>query len=141
MERNMRVLLADRDEVFLDVAQRFLSDGGHEATIATNGLETVANMRRNLPDAVVLDRELLWGGCDGVLALMQQVPEWSEIPLILTSTETMPEDSDSVVGLPVVARLQKPYRLKELAVHLHRGGPKDTPNPAVSCFQGGRPWA
>ena len=135
----MRVLLADRDEAFLEVAQCYLSDGGHEATIATNGLETVANLRRNLPDAVVLDRELLWGGCDGVLALMQQVPEWSEIPLILTSTEAMPEDSDSVAVPPVVARLQKPYRLKELVVHLHACNLKDTPSPLSVVVQGGRP--
>ena len=55
----MRVLIADGDEVFLEVSQRYLSDRGHKVNIATNGLETVAGLRRNLPDVVVLDRELL----------------------------------------------------------------------------------
>ena len=132
-------MIVVRKRTPLSVSCRYLSDRGHEANIATNGLETVASLRRNLPDAVVLDRELLWGGCDGVLALMQQVPEWSEIPLILTSTEAMPEDSDSVAVPPVVARLQKPYRLKELVVHLHACNLKDTPSPLSVVVQGGRP--
>lgn len=58
----MRVLFADGDEAFLEVAQRYLSHRGHEVNIATNGLETVARLRRDLPDIVVLERELLWGG-------------------------------------------------------------------------------
>jgi CheY-like chemotaxis protein len=135
----MRVLIADRDEEFLEVAQRYLSDRGHKANIATNGLETVASLRRNLPDVVVLDQDLLWGGRDGVLALMQQIPGWSEIPLILTSTAAMPDDSNSAVGPLVVARLQKPYRLKELVVDLHACSLSDTPCPLSVVAQGGRP--
>ncbi|QDU29259.1 Regulator of RpoS [Anatilimnocola aggregata] len=133
----MRVLIADGDEVFLEVAQHYLSDSGHEVNIATNGLDTVADLRRELPDVVVLDRELLWGGSDGVRALMQQVPRWSEIPLILTSTDVLPEVSGSVAGPPVAARLRKPYRLKDLLVHLHECSLIGTPSPLSVAVQRG----
>ncbi|MBM3272865.1 response regulator [Candidatus Kaiserbacteria bacterium] len=135
----MRVLMADGDEVFLEVAQRYLSDRGHEVNIARNGLEAVASLRRGLPKVVVLERELLWGGSDGVRALMRKVPGWSEIPLILTSSDAMPDDSDSVAGPPVVARLQKPYRLKDLLEHLHACSLNGTPSLLSGVAQGGRP--
>jgi CheY-like chemotaxis protein len=113
----MRVLIADGDEVLLEVAQCYLARHGHEVKTATNGLESVAILRRDMSDAVVLEREMLWGGSDGVRALMQQDPAWSEIPLILTSDDEVTEES-CFASPPLVAQLQKPYRLEELLGHL-----------------------
>jgi hypothetical protein len=87
----------------------------------------------------VLDRELLWGGCDGVLALMQQIPGWSELPLILTSSDVMPEGFGTVAGPPVISRLRKPYRLRELLVHLQACSLNGTPSQMSVVVQGGRP--
>jgi DNA-binding response OmpR family regulator len=138
MERGMRVLIADGDEVVLDLAQRYLSDRGHKVNVATNGLETVASLRLDLPDVVVLDQGLRWGCSDGVRAIMQQVSRWSGIPLILTWSG-MPDDSDSVAGPPVVARLQKPYRLKDLLDHLQACSLNGAPSPLSVVLYGGRP--
>lgn len=113
----MRVLIADGDEVLLEVAQCYLARHGHEVKTATNGLESVAILRRDVPDVVVLQRELLWGGSDGVRAFMQQVPGWSEIPVILTSDDEVTEES-CFASPPLAAQLQKPYRLEELLGHL-----------------------
>lgn len=135
----MRVLIADGDEGFLEVAQDYLSSCGHEVNIARNGLEAVASLRRGLPNVVVLERELLWGGSDGVRALMRKVPGWSEIPLILTSSDAMPDDSNAVAGPPVVARLQKPYRLRDLLKHFHACSLNGTPSSLSGVAQGGRP--
>lgn len=110
----MRVLIADGDEAFLEVAQRYLSQNGHEAETASNGLECVACLRRDAPDVVVLEQEMLWGGSDGVRALMQSDIEWSRIPVIITSTN----EFRSHAGAPLAAQLQKPYRLKDLLGHL-----------------------
>lgn len=70
----MRVLITDGDEGFLEVAQDYPSNCGHEVDIARNGLEAIASLRRGLPNVVVLERELLWGGSDGVRALMRKFP-------------------------------------------------------------------
>lgn len=118
MERGMRVLIADRDQAFLSVAQQYLSRHGHEVKTATNGLESVAIMHRDVPDAVVLQRELLWGGGDGVLALMQPPSGWSKIPVILTSDGGISEESCPITCPQLVAQLQKPYRLEDLLGHL-----------------------
>lgn len=108
----MRVLMADGDEMFLDVAQRYLSHRGIEVKTATNGLESVALLRRDVPDVVVLHRQLLWGGSDGVRACMQQVPGWAEIPVILTLDDEVTESC--LASPPLAAQLPKPYRLQEL---------------------------
>lgn len=131
----MRVLIADGDKVFLDIAQDYLLHCGLEVNVATNGVEAVASLRRDRPDVVVLDRELLWGGEDGVRALMRQVSRWSEIPVILTSTDVMPEESGFAAGPPVVARLRKPYRLRDLLVHLRECGMNGTTSPLSAVVQ------
>jgi len=118
-EFGLRILIADGDEVWLETAQRYLTHYGHEVKTARNGLEAVAGLRHDQPNVVVLERELLWGGSDGVRALMRKIPRWAEIPLILTSSDAIPDDSDSFTGPPVVARLQKPFRLQDLRVHFH----------------------
>jgi hypothetical protein len=71
---------------------------------------------------VVLQRELLWGGGDGVLALMQQHSRWSWIPVIVTSDGGIPEKSGPLTSPQVVTQLQKPYRLEDLLGHLQKCG-------------------
>lgn len=125
----MRVLLADGDEVLLEVAQRYLARHGHETNTATNGLESVASLRSDMPDVVVLQRELLWGGSDGVLACMQRDPRWSGIPVILTSDDEAREQS-CLASPPLAAQLQKPYRLEDLLDRLQACRTNGTPTPA-----------
>jgi len=134
-EHGMRVLIADEDEVFLEVAQRYLSRHGLDVKTATNGVESVALLRRDMPDIVVLEGELLWGGSDGVRALMMQDPAWSEIPVILIS-DKVPEES-WFRRPPLAAQIQKPYRLEELLAHLQACRTDGTPNP-VSVIVAGR---
>jgi len=125
----MRVLIADGDEEFLEVAQRYLSRHGLQVKTATNGLESVAHMRCDVPDVVVLQRELLWGGSEGVRACMQQVPEWSEIPVILTLDDEVTEEP-CFASPPLAAQLLKPYRLQELLGHLQSCRVDRTLHPA-----------
>jgi CheY-like chemotaxis protein len=138
MERGMRVLIAEGDKVFLDIAQDYLSHCGLEVNIATNGVEAIAALRRDLPDVVVLDRELPWGGEDGVRALMGQVPRLSEIPVILTSSDVLPEESGSLASPPILARLRKPYRLRELLARLRECSLSNTTSSSSALVQEAR---
>lgn len=126
----MRVLLADDCEVFLKVAQRYLSHHGHDVKIANSGLECVSLLHHYVPDVVVLDRELLWGGSDGVRAFMFQVSKLSLIPLIMTSNDMMPEESGHTASPPVSTQLQKPFRLDALLRSLQVCSSNSLLNPA-----------
>jgi DNA-binding response OmpR family regulator len=109
----MRVLLADADEVHLEIVQSFLWDRGHEAEIATDALECLSILREFLPDVLVLDRDLLWGGSEGVLAAMHNDPLLPEISVVLTTDGELEEPLIGLARLPL-ACLAKPYRLGDL---------------------------
>jgi DNA-binding response OmpR family regulator len=117
----MRVLLADTDDIFLEIVQSFLWDRGHEAEIATDGLECISILREFVPDALVIDRDLVWGGPDGVLDLMAEDRLLSNIPVILTADGRIDDELLARSGLPI-ACLTKPYRLGELLAHLNEAG-------------------
>ena len=44
-------------------------------TTATTGLECIQRLREAVPDVLVLDPTLPWGGGDGVLAVVHEEPE------------------------------------------------------------------
>jgi CheY-like chemotaxis protein len=111
-EDEVRVLLADADEPFLEIMQSYLWDCGHEAEIAADGLECITILREFVPDVLVLDGELLWGGCDGVVEHMRDNHLLCRIPIILIA-DTVREFYRPAYA-QVSARLRKPFRLSDL---------------------------
>jgi DNA-binding response OmpR family regulator len=109
----MRILLADRDEAFLEIVQTFLWDRGHEAEIAASGAKCAAIWRAFQPHVLVLDRDLIGGNSQTFLARMDADIPLKNTPIILTSDGEIPDEVIATAGLPV-ACLRKPYRLSEL---------------------------
>ena len=70
----IRVLMADPDESLQPVYREPLLQEGFELVTAVSGLECVARLRERVPDVLVLEPQLPWGGGDGVLAIMGEVP-------------------------------------------------------------------
>ena len=79
----IRVLIADSDESLLACCREYLSQHGLEVATATSGLDCVAQLRTFVPDALVLEPELLWGGADGVLAVMEEDPTVPRVPVLV----------------------------------------------------------
>jgi DNA-binding response OmpR family regulator len=78
--------MADPDESLAPVYREPLSREGFELGTALNGLECVARLRECVPDVLVLEPHMPWGGGDGVLALMGEFPHLATVPvMILTS--------------------------------------------------------
>jgi DNA-binding response OmpR family regulator len=114
----MQVLIADCDSEFLDIAKRFLTQCGHEAMVASNGLECIACLRYSAPDILVLDSELRWGGSDGVCDFMKDEPAWSAIPIILITDEKLECKTDCKADFRIFDRMKKPYSLTQLVGRL-----------------------
>jgi DNA-binding response OmpR family regulator len=72
---SVRVLIADRDEFLLATYREHLSRHGAIVATATTGLTCIDRLRDFTPDVLVLDPAILWGGGDGVLAMMHEEPE------------------------------------------------------------------
>ena len=82
----VRVLIADPDEAITSMYQEPLLQEGFEVDTATSGLECVARMREQVPDVLVLEPNMPWGGGGGVLAMMNETPRFTTVPvMVLTS--------------------------------------------------------
>lgn len=78
--------MADPDASLASVYRGPLLQEGFELLMAASGLECVARLRECMPDVLVLEPQLPWGGGDGVLAMMGEVPGLAIIPvMVLTS--------------------------------------------------------
>src|SRR5262245_43939264 len=108
------LLIAATDEDSADYYQRFFTDHGYEAETASDGLDCVSKLRCFLPDVLVLDLDLLWGGGDGVLAHIREDATLPRVPVILVAPETCSDIPADMLDAPVVAWLKKPVRLKAL---------------------------
>ena len=108
------LLIADGDAELCDLYQRFLTDRGYEVKTSSDGLDCLRMLHQMTPDALVLDREILWGGGDGVLAWLREEIPTRGIPVILTATAECPQDFAEFIEPPIVAYLPKPIMLTAL---------------------------
>jgi CheY-like chemotaxis protein len=77
---------------------------------AFSGLECVARLRERVPEIVVLEPQLPWGGGEGVLAIMGEVPELATVPvMVLTSCRSL-RLLEAVARFPI-----NDYQIKPLA--------------------------
>jgi len=80
---------------------------GIDVVVAKCGLDCMERMHDLQPDIVILDTALLWGGCEGVLALRAEDPVLQEIPFVLVDSEGIS---------PLTYRLAQ-YQLQSYLVH------------------------
>lgn len=106
----IRVLMADPDESLHPVYREPLSREGFVVDMALSGLECVARLRERIPNVLVLELQLPWGGGEGVLAMMGEIPALLNIPVMVLTSCRDPHVLDSVARFPI-----NDYHLKPLA--------------------------
>jgi CheY-like chemotaxis protein len=112
----MRIMIAGRDWDLLDGLRETLGDRGYETQIATGGLECLSQLREAPPDMLALGDGLLWGGGDGVLAVMAQEEQLQEIPVLLLVEHG--KQSEFIRHPLVISVIRYPAPLHELARQL-----------------------
>lgn len=108
------VLIAEGDAELRDIFESFLSDGGFAVETASDGLDCLAKLRRVSPAVLVLDRDLRWGGADGVLAWLREERFQSVVAVVLTATANVSPEIADIIKSPVVRFLAKPFSLTSL---------------------------
>lgn len=109
-----RVLIAGSESRLCDVYQKFLGECGFEADVANDALDCIRKLQQWTPAAVVLDRQLLWGGSDGVLCWLREERPVSRIPVIVAATGDKSNGDDQYEKPPVVKVLANPSDLAGL---------------------------
>lgn len=115
------IVLADGDEVALDITRRFLLLHGYEVETALGGVECLDKLSRISDPVLVLDFELPWGGGDDVLALLREDPTLADMPVILTAARFERKRRAGLVnGLPLLGILERPV-VPEVLLKVIRG--------------------
>jgi len=89
-----RILVVDDDRVNRMVMGRYLENEGHQVEFAVNGREALEKLHASRYDMVLLDIEMPEMNGYQVLEEVCLVPEWRDMPVIVTSAL---EELDSVV--------------------------------------------
>ena len=119
------LLIADGDTELCELYGEGLTDLGYDVVTSSDGLDCLTKLRQAMPDAIVLDLELLWGGSDGILALLREVSSMHMIPVITTSTAGYAQDLAKRIVPPIVTYLPKPFSLATLSKHIRSAVPQN----------------
>ena len=114
----VRVLMADPDPSLPAVYRGPLSRAGFQLRTAVDGLECVGRLRERVPDVLVLEPEIPWGGGDGVLARMGEVPELAAVPVMILTSCRDPNILRRVARFPICDYYLKPLAPDRLAGRL-----------------------
>ena len=113
----IRALIADPDQSLLNYYREGLAPPGFAVVTVTNGLDCLDHLRHWVPDILVLENELPWGGGPGVIALMGEMPDMARVPVVVLFSGQSPAPQPRPSG--VWACLSKPVGPAELACTLH----------------------
>jgi response regulator RpfG family c-di-GMP phosphodiesterase len=114
-----RVLIVDPDE-FLLAAYREVFQTHFAVATAPNALKCVQRLREVVPDVLVLEPHLLWGGGDGVLSIMHDEPRLAAVPVMILTSCRDPHILKSVAPFPISDYHVKPVAPADLVTRIHR---------------------
>ena len=104
-ERQPRILVVDDDANIRELLLQELTEAGYQVSLATNGREAVAAVRRERPDLVVLDVMMPEMNGFDVAAVLKNDPQTMDIPIVILS---IVQDRDRGFRLGVDRYLTKP---------------------------------
>ncbi len=101
------VLVVDDNADDRNLLQRILTDAGYTVSVATNGVEAIAELTMTIPNLVVLD--LMMPEIDGfaVLESMKARVETRDIPVVVVTAKELTADERADLTARVQALLQK----------------------------------
>jgi DNA-binding response OmpR family regulator len=95
-----------------------LAQKGFEVVPALNGLECIARLRERVPDVLVLEPQLPWGGGNGILAIMGEISELAIVPVMVLTSCRNPQILDHVARFPISDYQLKPLTSDQLVGRL-----------------------
>jgi len=122
----MKVLIADDDEVILDLLKLELRQQGIEAITASNGQEAWELIMKSPPDLVILDIEMPEMNGLEVLKNMRTTEKTKNIPVLMLTARKKKKDIARSMSLGIIDYVAKPFDLAGLMNRLQEANKKVT---------------
>jgi DNA-binding response OmpR family regulator len=116
----MRLLIADSDPTMTELYETYFSDKGSQVVTARNGVQCLQAIREQVPDVLVLEQKLPWGGSDGVLECLRQDYPFACPEIVLLTSGKEPHHPMFHEIPKVDAYLRKPFLMRDLARVIQR---------------------
>jgi len=112
---NQRILVVEDETSLATILVDYLKRDGFAASAIADGDEAMAELRRGLPDLVLLD--LMLPGMDG-LSILRELRKTASTPVILVTAKV--EEIDRLIGLELGADdyVCKPYSPREVVARV-----------------------
>jgi two-component system phosphate regulon response regulator PhoB len=112
------ILIVDDERDLLSVLEFNLKQAGFETLLATSGAEALAQLRRRLPDLVLLDLMLPDLSGTEVCRAIKNDPRTRHVPVMMLTAKG--EEVDKVVGFELGAEdyVTKPFSVRELVLRV-----------------------
>jgi chemotaxis protein histidine kinase CheA/ActR/RegA family two-component response regulator len=104
-----RVLVVDDAWSVRRSMQQLLEDAGYDVATAADGFEALERLRTKLPAVVLTDLEMPNLNGLELTRRMQEIPQWSEIPVVMITSRTSTKHRDEGFKAGVDVYLTKPY--------------------------------
>lgn len=112
------ILLADDDDILVDLVCYRLQQDGHELLVAQNGEEAVELARERKPDLIILDAMMpVLNGIE-TLRVLRDDRQTKETPIMMLTSRKGEADVVNALKLGANEYVTKPFRPDELAARV-----------------------
>ncbi|KAF0250064.1 MAG: two-component system OmpR family KDP operon response regulator KdpE [bacterium] len=125
------ILVVDDELQILRAMRASLSANGYEVRTAKNGEECLTELRKEMPDLVILD--LVMPDISG-LEVCRRVREFSKTPIIVLSAKGSDQDKITALDLGADDYVTKPFNLDILLARIRAVLRRTTPNEQVDSI-------
>jgi DNA-binding NtrC family response regulator len=109
-----KLLIADSHSGVRELRRRLFVSCGFVVYTADGGVKCTWLLRDVKPHVLLLDTNLLWGGAEGVLAVLAEEWDARRVPVVLVGDCGRSPNQMQSGGYPVVAHLLPPIRATAL---------------------------
>jgi DNA-binding response OmpR family regulator len=120
MPRRARLLVIDDDPLMAAVIELYLDAEGYRVEIANDGAAGFAMIRRDRPDAIILDTAMPLIGGHQVLQMLQRDPALADIPVLMLTASKQEQDVKGAFRLGARDYLIKPFKAEDLVARVAR---------------------
>jgi CheY-like chemotaxis protein len=96
-----KILIVEDEEILTDLLGKKLTQVGYDVSVARDGVEGMEQVKRSIPDLILLDIVMPRMGGFEVIKELKKKEEFSKIPIIIISNSGQPVELDLAQRLGV----------------------------------------